>query len=68
MRYATVTRVLPGLRYTVRIDGIVQAAEKKIARAELPPAVETTVAAESRGATIIGLSTEVEGGAHSRAR
>ena len=50
------------------IIGIVQAAEKKIARAELPPAVETTVAAESRGATIKGLSTDVEGGAHSRAR
>ena len=40
--------------------GIVQAARKKITRAELPAAVEKTVATESRGATIRGFSTEVE--------
>jgi hypothetical protein len=39
-----------------------QAAEKKISRAELPAAVEKTVAAESSGATIKGFSTEIEGG------
>jgi uncharacterized protein with beta-barrel porin domain len=39
-----------------------QGQEKKIRRDELPPAVERTVAAEeSRGATIQGFSTEVEG-------
>jgi hypothetical protein len=36
--------------------------EKKIQRADLPPAVEKTVAAQSQGATIKGFSTEVEGG------
>lgn len=36
------------------------AQEKKITRAELPPAVEKTVAIESAGATIKGFATEVE--------
>ena len=35
---------------------------KKIKREELPPAVEKTVAAESKGATIRGFTTEVEDG------
>ena len=39
-----------------------QGQERKLKRSELPPAVEKTVAAESRGATIQGFSTEVEGG------
>jgi hypothetical protein len=39
-----------------------QAQEKKIARAELPPAVEKTVAEQSTGATIQGFSMEVENG------
>lgn len=39
-----------------------QGQERKLKRSELPPAVERTVAAESRGATIQGFSTEVEGG------
>jgi hypothetical protein len=39
-----------------------QAQEKKIKREELPPAVEKTVAEQSRGATIKGFSTEVEKG------
>jgi hypothetical protein len=38
------------------------AQEKKIKRADLPPAVEKTVAAESAGATIKGFSTEKEKG------
>jgi uncharacterized membrane protein YkoI len=38
------------------------AQEKKIKREDLPPAVEKTVAAQSRGATIKGFSTEVEEG------
>jgi len=39
-----------------------QAQEKKIKRADLPPAVEKTVAEQSKGATIKGFSTEVENG------
>lgn len=38
------------------------AQEKKIQRAELPPAVEKTVAAQSQGATIKGFSQEKENG------
>ena len=38
------------------------AQERKIQRAELPPAVEKTVAMESRGATIQGFSQETEHG------
>jgi uncharacterized membrane protein YkoI len=41
---------------------VVQAAEKKITRAQLPPAVEKTVAEQSRGATIEGFATEIEDG------
>jgi len=36
--------------------------EKKIKRSDLPPAVEKTVAAESQGATLRGLSEEKENG------
>ena len=39
-----------------------QAQEKKITRAQLPPAVEKTVAEQSQGATIKGFSTEIEKG------
>jgi uncharacterized membrane protein YkoI len=38
------------------------AQEKKIKRADLPPAVEKTVAAVSKGATIKGFSQETENG------
>ena len=38
------------------------AQEKKIRRADLPSAVEKTVAAQSQGATIKGFSTENENG------
>jgi uncharacterized membrane protein YkoI len=38
------------------------AQEKKIQRADLPPAVEKTVAAQSQGATIKGFSQEKENG------
>jgi hypothetical protein len=40
----------------------IQAQEKKLKRAELPPAVEKTVVEQSKGATIRGFSTEMEGG------
>lgn len=39
-----------------------QESEKKIRRAQLPPAVEQTVARESEGATIKGFAAEVENG------
>lgn len=38
------------------------AQEKKMRRADLPPAVEKTVAAQSQGATIRGFSQEKENG------
>jgi hypothetical protein len=38
------------------------AQEKKIERKDLPPAVEKTVAEQSKGATIKGFSAEVENG------
>ena len=41
---------------------VAQAQEKKIRREQLPPAVEKTVAKESEGVTIKGLTTEVEHG------
>ena len=44
------------------LAGGVSAQEKKIKRADLPPAVEKTVAAQSAGATIRGFSTEKENG------
>lgn len=44
------------------LAGIASAQEKKIKRSDLPPAVEKTVAAQSKGATIRGFSTEQEKG------
>lgn len=44
------------------VAGTTMAQEKKIKRANLPPAVEKTVAAQSQGATIRGFSTEKEKG------
>ena len=43
-------------------SSVVVAQEKKITRAQLPPAVEKTVAKESQGATINGFATEIENG------
>jgi hypothetical protein len=55
---ATIASVVIGLAsFSV---GVAQ--ERKIKRAELPPAVEKTVAIESQGATIRGFATEVERG------
>jgi uncharacterized membrane protein YkoI len=42
--------------------GLAVAQEKKIKRADLPPAVEKTVAAQSVGATVKGFSKEIEKG------
>jgi hypothetical protein len=41
---------------------LAQETEKKITRAQLPPEVEKTVAAESEGATIKGFASETENG------
>ena len=46
----------------VVVTATAYAQERKLTRAQLPPAVEKTVAAESQGATIKGFSTEVEKG------
>jgi hypothetical protein len=46
----------------VALSTITSAQEKKIPRADLPPAVEKTVAAQSQGATIKGFSQEKEKG------
>jgi len=44
------------------VAGSAAAQEKKIERKDLPPAVERTVAAQARGATIKGFASEVEDG------
>ena len=44
------------------IPTFAQEQEKKISRADLPPAVEKTVAEQSKGATIRGFSEEKENG------
>jgi hypothetical protein len=44
------------------LSTIALAQEKKIQRADLPPAVEKTVAAQSEGATVKGFSQEKEKG------
>jgi hypothetical protein len=49
--------LLLGLAFTVT-----PAQEKKIKRAQLPAAVETTVTKESEGATIKGFASEIENG------
>lgn len=57
-----IARLLCTLPLLVFLLSNVNAQEKKISRAQLPPAVETTVARESSGATIKGFAKEVERG------
>jgi len=47
---------------TLLVSAMATAQEKKIKRSDLPPAVEKTVAAESKGATIRGFAQEMEDG------
>ena len=47
---------------TLTLSTLALAQEKKIQRADLPPAVEKTVATQSQGATIKGFSQERENG------
>jgi hypothetical protein len=55
------TVLLSGFTVLV-VTATAYAQERKLTRAQLPPAVEKTVATESQGATIKGFSTEVEKG------
>ncbi len=56
------TCVVTAIIGTAFLAMTVAAQEKKLARKDLPPAVEKTVAEQSKGATITGFSTEVEDG------
>src|SRR5260221_8675480 len=56
--YKTLSTLVVGLAAA----SAVQAADKKITRAELPAAVEKTVAEQSKGAIVKGFSTEIENG------
>jgi len=47
---------------TLLLSAAMVGQEKKINRSDLPPAVEKTVAAQSKGATIRGFSQETENG------
>ena len=58
----TLIKFLAAMSLTLLLLSNVNAQEKKISRAQLPPAVETTVARESEGATIKGFAKEVEHG------
>jgi hypothetical protein len=44
------------------VTAMAVAAEKKVARSALPPAVEKTVQAQAQGATVKGISSETEDG------
>ena len=55
-------RLVTGMVGMALVAVTVQAQEKKLLRKDLPPAVERTVAEQSKGATIKGFSTEVENG------
>jgi hypothetical protein len=56
------TLAMTALLVGVVTCSVVQAESKRIQRRQLPPAVEKTVIAESKGAAIRGFSTEVEDG------
>jgi hypothetical protein len=59
----TMGRIVAGVFVsTMLFAAIVTAQEKKIKRSDLPAAVEKTVAAQSRGATVRGFSREEENG------
>jgi uncharacterized membrane protein YkoI len=56
------SRLCVALVIGVAMVSVAHAQEKKIKREDLPPAVEKTVAEQSKGATIRGFSTEIEKG------
>lgn len=59
-----IKRVLPVLflATSLMVFGIAQASEKKVKMKDLPKAVQKTVEEQSQGATVSGLSKEVEHG------
>jgi hypothetical protein len=58
-RFATAAKLLTML---LCVTMVAVAAEKKIPRSALPPAVEKTVQAQSQGATVKGFTSETEDG------
>lgn len=56
------TVALPALTLALVAGSLVWGEEKKITRAELPPAVERALAQQAVGATVRGLSKEIENG------
>lgn len=54
--------ILPTLALALAAGSILQAEEKKITRAELPSVVEKALVQQTNGATLRGLSKEVENG------
>jgi len=56
------TRLILITALSLTAIGFAEEQEKKIQRADLPPAVEKTVATQSQGATIKGFSQEKENG------
>lgn len=62
MTMSRTIRVAAGATVLFCVFAIAQDREKKIQRSELPPAVEKTVAEQSKGATLRGFSQEKENG------
>jgi hypothetical protein len=62
MTMSRAIRVAAGATMLFSVFAIAQDREKKIRRSDLPPAVEKTVAEQSKGATIRGFSQEKENG------
>jgi hypothetical protein len=62
IRLQDVVLLAGALACALSCAGISSAQERKIKRADLPPAVEKTLAAESAGATVKGFSEEKEKG------
>jgi hypothetical protein len=58
----SIFRVFTFVAFTLLISAMAMAQEKRIKRSDLPAAVEKTVAAESKGATIRGFIQETEDG------
>lgn len=56
------TRMLVTAVALIALSGTAQAADQKITLQNLPPAVKATVDAESKGATVKGISSEKENG------
>jgi hypothetical protein len=62
MRFHRITAIALAAVLSFALQSVAEEQEKKIERSNLPPAVEKTVAAQSRAATIRGFSEETENG------